>query len=236
LRDYRLPKNRLKAKLDICIVTYNRLEYLKKCIWSIIASTSCQYRIFVIDDHSPLDTQEWLISMQERRLIHTIILNDKNLGTATNFNKIIDASDSDWFVMANDDMYFYRYWDCACLDIINHYKDCGLVSFYNYTRYNLDPGVEKLNHVLRVPRTGMGATLVLRDLYEQAGKFNLPKHKIMGFFASKFCQAASKVALGRNRHYATVPHYAAHMDLNDSKLCERKYQKDYIAHRQEHKR
>jgi len=242
VKDYRNieVQNALKRPLDICIVTYNRPFYLKKCIWSIIASTKCPYRIFVIDDNSTeKETKKFLDEMLERELVHKVIYNRTGKGTATNFNAVIDASDSKLFVMANDDMYFYRYWDFAALDIYDTYQDCGMVTFFDYTRYNFDEGVEEMNdYVLKVPRTGLGATLVNRELYKKAGKFRLPRGRRMGFFATKFCVSATRTGYERNGHYATVPNYAAHMDLRHSKLNERDISADsgYIEHRRLHKK
>ncbi len=242
MRDYRNieVQKSIKKPIDICIVTYNRPYYLKKCIWSIIASTKVPHRIFVIDDNSTdEETKPFLKEMLERELIHKVIFNKENMGTANNFNVIIDESDSEFFVMANDDMYFHRYWDFAALDIYRGYLDCGIVTFYDYSRYNLDKGVERHGeYVLEVPRTGMGATLVNRELYKRADKFNLPNRRLMGFFATNFCVATSKVRMPRNKHYATIPAYAAHMDFNHSRLNERiKEESDgYSEHRRQHKK
>jgi glycosyltransferase involved in cell wall biosynthesis len=51
--------------IDICVVTYNRLEYLKLCIWSILASTKINYRLFVLSDCSTDGTNEWLLEMKK---------------------------------------------------------------------------------------------------------------------------------------------------------------------------
>lgn len=47
--------------VDICVVTYNRLQYLQNCIWSILASTRIKYRLFVISDNSTDGTNKWLL-------------------------------------------------------------------------------------------------------------------------------------------------------------------------------
>lgn len=225
----------LKRAIDICIVTYNRPFYLKKCIWSILASTSVKHRIFVIDDNSTDgETVPFIKDMHKRGLIHEYILNTENRGTAKNFNKIIGVSDSNPFVMANDDMYFHRWWDFAVLDIYNKHDDCGIVSFYDYTRYNLDEGVEQVDsNTLMVPRTGLGASLINRELFDKVGGFFLPEGRLMGFLATRFCVDSSKVRIRRNKHYSTIPHYATHMDLPSSKLNDREKeeQNGYAEHR-----
>ena len=223
--------------IDICIVTYNRLIYLEKCINSIIASTTFKYRISVIDDSSNDGTQEWLQHMKDRGLIHNVIFNKTNQGTANNFNEIIDSTNSKYFVMCNDDMYFHRYWDYAVLDIITTYDDCGIVSFYDYTRYNFDEGVEKLNETtLKVPRTGLGASIINREVFDMSGKFILPDGAKMGYFATPFCNRFSKVNHKRNKHYGTVPNYVIHMDISSCKLNEKDYLTDYVNMRKKEKK
>jgi glycosyltransferase involved in cell wall biosynthesis len=223
--------------IDICIVTFNRLEYLKKCVTSIIASTSIKFRIFVIDDGSTDGTKEWLQKQKKRGLIFDIILNKKNLGTATNFNLVIDKSDSPFFVMCNDDMYFHRYWDFAIMDIINKFDDCGIVSFYDYTRYGLDEGVSTIDDTtIKVPRTGLGAAAINRELFNLSGKFILPEGAKMGFFATPFCSRCYNTNIKRNTHYATVPNYVTNMDVSYCKLNENDNLQEYGLMRKKEKR
>lgn len=224
--------------MDIAIVTYNRLPYLQKCVWSIIASQSTPHNIYIIDDCSNDGSREWLIDMRRRKLIKGIVLNKKPQGTAINFNIIIDFTEGETFVMANDDMYFHRDWDIEIEKIYQENKDCGIVTFYNYARFNFDKCVEWLNpSLIRTSRTGMGCTLVNRELYKKAGKFNLKKTKMMGYFATPFCVSASKVPIKRNKHYAPIPSFAIHMDERTCKLNEIEYitKNGYYEHRSKHK-
>lgn len=225
--------------VDICIVTYNRPFYLEKCIWSIAASTKMQHRVFVIDDNSTDRTPDLIRVLKERGLIHTYISNKVNRGTAYNFNRIIEASESPVFVMANDDMWFHRGWDDAVFEIYNNYEDAGLVSFYDYSRYNLDEGVEKVGYfVRRVVRSGLGATLVNRALFKDVGGFYLPNGRLMGYLATPFCKKAEASSCDRSKHYATIPHYATHMDMPHCKLNERDIleKNGYADHRRLYKR
>jgi len=227
----------LGEPIDICVVSCNRLVYLQKCIWSIVANTTVPHRIFVIDDNSKDGSQEWLANMLKRNIIHKVVINKINKGTAWNFNHIINKSSSKAFVMTNEDMYFHRYWDIATIHIINKFSDAGLVSFYNYTRYGVDEGVEQLDEVtLSVPRTGLGACLIVRELFDKTEGFILPEGHLMGFFATPFCVRASKVPILRNKHYATIPYYATHMDIPSNRLSERESLEEYGNMRKKNKR
>lgn len=223
--------------LDICIVTYNRLAYLEKCIWSIIASTSVPYRLFIIDDNSDDGTVEWLEHMQKRELIYKVVYNKKNMGTAWNFNHIIDQSKSDIFIMANDDMYFYRDWDLITLNAYNTFNDCGIVSIFNWNREHNVPDVKYMTEeYVLIPKSGLGVAAIKRDLYQDTGKFYLPPGKRMGFFATPFCAKVNASKLKYNKHYGLTPYYALHMDDPWCPLNERKSLEEYSIMRKKYKR
>ena len=198
--------------IDICVVTYNRLEYLKHCIWSIIASTSVEYRLIVISDHSTDGTNEWLAEMKEKGKIDEVLINEKNLGTAQSFNRVIGFSDSEWFAMTCDDIYFYKGWDTAAIGLTKEFDDCGISVFYD-SIINDRGGLVRINdHSYSIPATGMGGVMIHKELFERVKGFYLPGDYKMGFIARGFCLKAFKTSLKRNRQYVTVPPYAVQMN------------------------
>lgn len=220
--------------LDICVVTYNRLEYLKNCIWSIIASTSVKYRLVVLSDNSTDGTNEWLEEMKSRGKIDEVIINTENLGSANSFNKVINSTNSDWFVMACDDMWFHRGWDKAAISLVNEYPDCGISNFWNYP-YNIDPhsrNCKVLNdHSYRVQATGLAGNMIKRELFMKTGGFFLPHGIKMGLFAGHFCIKSSKTKLKRSKQYGIIPFYAEQMDRNnpgDTKKEKPKLSQEYL--------
>ena len=218
---------------DIIISTYNRYSYLYKCVWSIIATTKTPYRLIVVDDNSTDGTNEFLKDMKDRGLL-IYHRNEKNLGTAKTLNKGISMVKSSWFVMANDDMYFYRGWDIEVMRI-SQIPDCGIVTFFDYTRFKFVKTKQIDDKTIKIKSSGLGACFINKKLFNKAGGFSLPKGKKMGFFASSFCERSLKTNIVKNKHYATVPHYAHHMDLNNSKMCERKYMENYCKMRTSNK-
>lgn len=203
-------------RLDICVVTYNRLEYLKLCIWSILASTKVDYRLFVISDNSTDGTNEWLQEMKDFGKIDEVIINHENLGSAESFNRVIRATSSDYFVMTCDDMWFHRGWDTSSIKILNEMKDCGMVTFFNFPINENDPQLKVINdHTYFRQSTGLGSTLISRDLFEAADGFSLPNGLKMGYFAREFCKRAGQTKLKRSKHYLTNPFYSEQMDRHN---------------------
>lgn len=236
--DNKVIINRFKEKfslpIDICISTFNRKVYLEKCINSILASTSVKHRIIVHDDGSSDGSKEWLKNMQNRNKIYKVI--EGKVGTAEALNKAVEYSDSEIVVIANDDMYFHRYWDLSVMDAFTKFKDCGIVTFYNYTRVNLDGFEKTKSNFLKIQRSGMACTAISRELFNNCGGFNLPKGSRMGYFASSFCEKVISCNFNRKFHYFPVPSYATHMDHPKNILCDRDLLQEYLNFRKENKK
>lgn len=204
-------------------MTFNRLVYLRRCIESIVATSNAE--INVCDDGSDDGTINYLMECRKRGWVKHVYLNNR-IGTAANFNILLNKAD-EVSVMANDDMYFFRDWEIEIMSIYYNHLDCGMVSFYDYTRYNLDKGNMILDDCLKVTRTGLGCSLIYKPLFDKVGGFSLPTGKKMGFLATPFCTAANKAKIERNKHYATLREYAHHMDLPRSRMCERDSLQEY---------
>ena len=199
--------------LDICIVTYNRLEYLKLCVWSVLASTSTKYRLFVISDNSTDGTNEWLLEMKELGKIDEVILNSENLGSAESFNRVIRATSSDYFVMTCDDIWFHRGWDTASLEILNKFKNSGIVTFFNFPINNKDSQLKRVSDTAYFRQsTGLGSSIISRALFDKVGGFVLPEGLKMGYFAKGFCKKSALSGLVRSKQYLTNPFYSEQMD------------------------
>jgi glycosyltransferase involved in cell wall biosynthesis len=215
--------------VDICVVTYNRLEYLKICVWSILASTSIKYRLFVISDNSTDGTNEWLLEMKKHGKIDEVIINEENLGTAKSFNKVINATTSDWFVMTCDDMYFHRGWDKAAIGLVNEFPDCGIATFYD-SILNDKNGIKNINkHSYKIKATGLGSAMINKKLFKIVNGFYLPEGLKMGYLAGNFCIKASQSKQIRNKQYCTIPPYS--IQMNKSKLTLEYLYSDYNKRR-----
>lgn len=225
--------------MDIVVATYNRFPYIQKCIWSILASTQIPYRLIVGDDNSPEYIKKWLYEMRDRGKIDGLIMNKMNIGSAHNFNRLIESVKTPWFVMFGDDIYVHRGWDFAAMDLILTYDDCGIASFYNFSNVRLGKGyIKKNDFVIKGGCTGLGCSMMLKELWEKAGKFQMPVHKKMGFFTSKFCERAFKLYFERKHLYMPIPHYGTNMDTIHSKLedIEDTVESGYMWHRIMNKR
>jgi rhamnopyranosyl-N-acetylglucosaminyl-diphospho-decaprenol beta-1,3/1,4-galactofuranosyltransferase len=88
-------------KIACVVVTYNRLEMLKKCIESLDNQSNSNFDIIVVNNGSTDDTKPWLST---KKNIYAI--NQENLGGAGGFYSGIDyayKNEYDWFWLMDDD-------------------------------------------------------------------------------------------------------------------------------------
>lgn len=204
---------KIDSTIDICVVTCNRLEYLKNCIWSIIASTKIDYRLIVIDDNSSDGTAEWLNNMKKLGKIDQAIINDENLGSPSTINKVIRASKSNVVAVISDDIWVHRGWDIKSFKIFTEFKDCGMVSFWNFPVGNHHLKIRK--DAYKIQSIGVAALLLSRELFDAVGGYELPSNLKMGYFSKIFCKKATSTKLKRKYQYLTYPYYAEQMDRNN---------------------
>lgn len=96
-----------KGITSIVILTYNQLEYTKRCLESIKKYTEKDsYEIIVIDNNSTDGTPNWL---REQRDIK-VILNDENLGFPKGCNQGIEVASGDSILLLNNDTVVTENW------------------------------------------------------------------------------------------------------------------------------
>ena len=95
--------NRPKPKVAAIVVTYNRLEDLKKCLKSIQAQEGVALDIIVVNNHSTDGTREYL---EKQTIVHSLHL-EQNLGGAGGFKAGLEYAlqlESDFFWIMDDDV------------------------------------------------------------------------------------------------------------------------------------
>ncbi len=91
-------------KIDLIIISYNRLEELKETITNVLNYKNSLNKIFIIDNNSNDGTDNWLNDLNDD--IFYKILSKKNLGVAGGRNLGIQKSDAEILVFLDDDAVF----------------------------------------------------------------------------------------------------------------------------------
>jgi len=112
------------AEKDILIVVHNQLEYLKICIESIRGNTE-NYHIFVWDNGSDQDMQDWLA---EQKDIVTV-RNEENLGFIIPNNELIKLGNSPYVILLNSDTMVMKDWDKSLISHLQQDQQLAQVGF-----------------------------------------------------------------------------------------------------------
>lgn len=88
-------------KLNVYITTYNRSEYLKKSIDSVLAQTYKDYDLFILDNCSDDDTEAVVKSYDDPRIHY--IRHEKNLGGLYNYQYAVRHNKAEYYIVFHDD-------------------------------------------------------------------------------------------------------------------------------------
>ncbi|WP_163328950.1 glycosyltransferase [Desulfurobacterium thermolithotrophum] len=90
-----------KPFFSICIPTYNRANYLKEAIESILRQTYSNFEVIIYDDGSTDDTERIVKNFNDKRIKY--IKGKVNQGRPFARNKCIDLAKGNWIVWLDDD-------------------------------------------------------------------------------------------------------------------------------------
>lgn len=98
--------------VTICVPTIGRIEYLIQALDSALQQTYPNIEILVLDNASPPQTKEWLVSwVAEHRQIR-LLRSDERLPMFANFNRGLRAASGDYITyFHDDDRYLPRFVD-----------------------------------------------------------------------------------------------------------------------------
>lgn len=118
------------------IPTYNgaqRVDWLLQSI-SMMTNSNIDYKIVIIDDSGNKHHQEKVKLVTNKwnsSLPINLLINDKNVGVAKSWNKIIRSEDSQYIILINDDIIVDQGWLDSMVYFLDNNPDAG-VAFYNH--------------------------------------------------------------------------------------------------------
>jgi len=121
------PTNRPSNLTSIIILTFNQLEYTKKCLESIAAKTPEPHEIIIVDNGSTDGTVEWLRNLAAENSNYRLIENKENLGFALGNNKGIAEAKGDYIVLMNNDVVVTPGWLKRLVGVAQKKPQIGIV-------------------------------------------------------------------------------------------------------------
>lgn len=121
----RVTRNGARAKISVCVPTYNGAAYLRQCLDSIRAQSFGDFEVVIVDDCSSDDTlaiaREYVASDARFRVER----NPANLGLVGNWNRCIDIARGEWIKFVFQDDFI----DPRCLELLVAQADGALLVF-----------------------------------------------------------------------------------------------------------
>lgn len=116
-------------KLSIVIPTYNRLDYLKKCLKSIEENANVSYEVIVVDGGSTDGTKEFLLAQPNNI---KPIFDEKLEGCVRALNKGLRTVQGEYVCWLNDDMMVIENALTRMIDFLEdeRHKKVGMGAFY----------------------------------------------------------------------------------------------------------
>ena len=112
---------------SIVILTFNQLEYTKKCVKSIRQYTPEAHEIIFVDNGSTDGTLKWLKKLVQENDNYKLIENKENHGFAKGCNQGIEASQGEFILLLNNDVIVAQDWLAGMLECLNNAPAAGIV-------------------------------------------------------------------------------------------------------------
>lgn len=127
----------MSSKVTIVIVTYNALDYVEKCIESVLQHTDPKHEILVVDNASQQPTVSYLKHKSKEGRIKLILNRENRLWSPANNQGLKAASDdSEFLLLLNSDVeIFSSTWIDEILRPFDEYANVGITG----TQFNFDP-------------------------------------------------------------------------------------------------
>jgi hypothetical protein len=118
-------------KVTVGIPTFNRAEWLRGAIESVLAQSYTRFHIIVSDNASTDETPDVVRAFGDPRI--TYVRSEQNLGAVGNINRLIGLADTEYVVLLPDDDFFYAGYLEAAVGLLDRFDNVGVVhSAFNH--------------------------------------------------------------------------------------------------------
>lgn len=102
---------------SVIVITWNRVDYTKLCIYSILEKTIYEpYELIVVDNNSTDGTVKYLLDLHQMGKIQKLILLDKNYGAGYAMNRGIERAEGSYLIRSDNDMVYNQGWLTGLVD------------------------------------------------------------------------------------------------------------------------
>lgn len=203
--------------IDLVFITYNRLEYTKMALASVLADSDEDFSLTIWDNASTDGTAEYLKSEVNDHRIADIVFSKENIGQTAAVNKIWSQSKADLIGKLDNDCILTPGWTRKLAKAHEDISNLGVVACWNFFIDDFDyhrakHKIQQIgNHqIFRHPWTCGTGLLIKREVYNKLGP-------IQDKMTTKYWLTMAAKGYINGFYYPLI--YQEHMDDPKSKYC-----------------
>jgi GT2 family glycosyltransferase/Flp pilus assembly protein TadD len=163
--------------VSIIILTFNQIEYTRKCVASIIKNTPEPHEIIFVDNGSTDGTGAWLKQLIAENRNYRLVENGANRGFAVGNNCGISNARGNFVLLLNNDTVVTEGWLRRLIEASEQDDRIGIVG----PRSNNVPGPQRVEGVGYNPETLEGLEDFSERMAERWRGRSMPHWRIVGF-------------------------------------------------------
>ncbi len=133
--------------IDLVFITYNRLDYTKLALASVLADPTEEFSLTIWDNASTDGTDEYLKNEISDRRITDIIFSKENIGQTAATNKVWSSSKADLLGKLDNDCLVTPGWTRTLAEAHKDIPNLGVVACWHYFPEDFD--YERAKHKIR---------------------------------------------------------------------------------------
>lgn len=162
--------------IDLVFITFNRLDYTKLALASVLADPSEEFGLTIWDNASTDGTVQYLQENAKDRRIKEVVFSKENVGQVKAVNEIWKKSKADLLGKLDNDYLVTPGWTRTFATAHQDIQELGVVCCWHYFPEDFD--FERAKHkiqtfgrhkILRHPWTTGSGLLFKRDIYRKLG-------------------------------------------------------------------
>lgn len=162
--------------VDLVFITYNRLDYTKLALQSVLADPSEQFSLTIWDNASTDGTAEYLKNEMRDPRIKQLVLSQENVGQTAAVNRVWGESKADLLGKLDNDCILTPGWTRPLAEAHRDIPELGVVACWHFFPDDFDYRRAKhkivrygKHQILRHPWTCGTGLLLKRETYERFG-------------------------------------------------------------------
>jgi GT2 family glycosyltransferase/Flp pilus assembly protein TadD len=148
--------------VNICMVTYNRLDFTRRALESILKYTRYPHAITVVDNNSQDGTREYLQKAKRDGIIKNLVLLDENVGVARASNLAWQLEpDAEYYLKFDNDIVIQRTdWLLKMVQVIDSIPRLGAIA-YNFEPHSYAPTLLNRQKIRIKRHSNLGGACIL---------------------------------------------------------------------------